>query len=334
MNIPPILKNKWVLIGGGLVILIVLFMSAGGSSSASTASANGPSDAEVAAQHDITIAQLNAQVAQNGVNGQIALVQAQGQVDLARAGLDAQVSQYSIDAQNAFNTLQLNTSRDVQMADMASQERRDQAAISMQTSIAKWTLDQGAYMQETQQAFQLQYAEQANQTAISMQQMQANLVNNQLTASRDMTLAGLATQTDLAAINASLQRDVTYSNNTTQAAIYSTMTAGSVEQARIAAQAETERARLSSSAAKHGSTVGMIGSIIGGALSIFSDPALKQNIRKIGTEPDGLNLYEFEYLNGVIARGVMATEVAVLRPWALGPKVDGFLTVDYARLAA
>ena len=34
---------------------------------------------------------------------------------------------------------------------------------------------------------------------------------------------------------------------------------------------------------------------------------------------------------GVI-RGVMADEVAALRPWALGPEVAGFATVNYAAL--
>lgn len=78
------------------------------------------------------------------------------------------------------------------------------------------------------------------------------------------------------------------------------------------------------------------------AASAGSDIRLKTNIEHVGQEPDGLNIYEWDYLpiDGNIAafmpegrqRGVMAHEVAVLRPHALGPVVDGYLTVNYGAL--
>ena len=59
---------------------------------------------------------------------------------------------------------------------------------------------------------------------------------------------------------------------------------------------------------------------------------------------DGLGIYDFDYLpiEGQIAaympegrqRGVMAHEVAVLRPEALGPVIDGYATVDYSKIGA
>jgi hypothetical protein len=74
-----------------------------------------------------------------------------------------------------------------------------------------------------------------------------------------------------------------------------------------------------------------------------SDFRLKKNIEKIGEYDDGLGIYDFDYIDGLPAnisahcpqgrqRGVMADEVANIRPWALGPVIDGYATVDYGRL--
>lgn len=45
-------------------------------------------------------------------------------------------------------------------------------------------------------------------------------------------------------------------------------------------------------------------------------------------------MYSYEYKKepDVVRIGVMADEVAKLQPEALGPTVDGFATVDYAKL--
>lgn len=79
-----------------------------------------------------------------------------------------------------------------------------------------------------------------------------------------------------------------------------------------------------------------------GATVAGSDARLKTNVEKVGELPDGLGIYEWDYLpiEGQIAEympegrqtGVMAHEVAELRPWALGPVVDGYATVNYGRL--
>lgn len=86
------------------------------------------------------------------------------------------------------------------------------------------------------------------------------------------------------------------------------------------------------------SSKGGIGSTIGSVASAVaaSDPRLKTNIKKLGEYEDGLGWYEFEYKKnpGVIKRGVMADEVKNLRPWALGPELEGgYLTVDYSKLS-
>ncbi len=71
-----------------------------------------------------------------------------------------------------------------------------------------------------------------------------------------------------------------------------------------------------------------------------SDRRLKTNIVKVGEEADGLGIYDFDYRQdmGVVLsterqRGVMADEVAALRPHALGPVLDGgWATVNYSVL--
>lgn len=81
------------------------------------------------------------------------------------------------------------------------------------------------------------------------------------------------------------------------------------------------------------STAGSIASTVGGIASIFSDRRLKKDIVKVGEMSDGLGIYRFRYIGGVKRFvGVMADEVARLRPWALGPTLAGFHTVNMGAL--
>lgn len=81
------------------------------------------------------------------------------------------------------------------------------------------------------------------------------------------------------------------------------------------------------------STAGTIASTIGGLAGIFSDRRLKEDAVKIDELPDGLGLWSFRYIGGVKRFvGVMAHEVAKLRPWALGPTVAGYQTVNMGAL--
>lgn len=83
---------------------------------------------------------------------------------------------------------------------------------------------------------------------------------------------------------------------------------------------------------------GGLGKALGLGLSLipgikFSDPRLKYDIQKIGEEADGLGRYRYRYLWDETPRiGVMADEVAELRPWALGPEIGGYMTVNYGAL--
>jgi hypothetical protein len=82
--------------------------------------------------------------------------------------------------------------------------------------------------------------------------------------------------------------------------------------------------------------LGAIGQAAGGAASAFkafSDRRLKEDIVRLETRPDGLGVYEYTLkTDGQRYIGVMADEVAKMRPEALGPTTDGFATVYYDRL--
>lgn len=69
------------------------------------------------------------------------------------------------------------------------------------------------------------------------------------------------------------------------------------------------------------------------ALVALSDRRTKTDIKKIGVSEEGLNVYEFKYKDGTGPYvGVMAQEVAEIKPEALGPTVNGYMTVDYSKI--
>lgn len=81
------------------------------------------------------------------------------------------------------------------------------------------------------------------------------------------------------------------------------------------------------------STLGSIASTVGGIASIFSDRRLKTDVRKVGELSDGLGVYLYRYIGHAAEQiGVMADEVAKLRPWALGRRVASYQTVNYGAL--
>lgn len=78
-----------------------------------------------------------------------------------------------------------------------------------------------------------------------------------------------------------------------------------------------------------------IGGFLGqvGAGIAASDKRLKTAMFKIGETKDGLTLYQYRYVDGSGPHiGVMAQDVAKVKPEALGPMVDGYMTVDYSKL--
>lgn len=94
--------------------------------------------------------------------------------------------------------------------------------------------------------------------------------------------------------------------------------------------ANTGQRSTGSSTGGSPSTLGSIASTVGGIASIFSDRRLKRDIEKIDECADGLGIYTYRYVMGAKrVLGVIAQEVARLRPWALGPERAGYMTVRY-----
>lgn len=78
---------------------------------------------------------------------------------------------------------------------------------------------------------------------------------------------------------------------------------------------------------------GFLGSMAGAAAA--SDVRLKKNIHKVGELDNGLNVYQYRYIKDdeKVHIGVMAQEVAKVKPEALGPELEGgYMTVDYGKL--
>ena len=70
-----------------------------------------------------------------------------------------------------------------------------------------------------------------------------------------------------------------------------------------------------------------------GGCSSISDIRLKRDITQVGELDGGINLYRYRYLwSDSIYVGVMAQEVAAVKPEAVLRGADGYLRVDYARL--
>ena len=71
----------------------------------------------------------------------------------------------------------------------------------------------------------------------------------------------------------------------------------------------------------------------GGGGGERSDIRLKRDIAQVGELDGGINLYRYRYLwSDTIYVGVMAQEVAAVKPEAVLRGADGYLRVDYARL--
>jgi len=81
-----------------------------------------------------------------------------------------------------------------------------------------------------------------------------------------------------------------------------------------------------------GSLFNLAGQALPSIGKLFSDERLKRNIKKIGTRPDGLGVYEFDYIwGGGRNIGLMAQEVNTLYPHAVSV-VDGYLAVNYSQV--
>lgn len=76
----------------------------------------------------------------------------------------------------------------------------------------------------------------------------------------------------------------------------------------------------------------MVGAGIGALPMLFSDSRLKENLVKVAETPDGIPVYEFNYIDDPERRiGVLAEDVEKVKPEAVGERY-GYKTVDYRRV--
>ena len=102
------------------------------------------------------------------------------------------------------------------------------------------------------------------------------------------------------------------------------------EQAGLNRAFEGEQMRKQRSADKRNAIIGALGAAGGAGIQAASDERLKEDIKKIGTSPSGLNIYSFKYKDKPgIYQGVIAQELQESNPKAVVTK-DGFLAVDYS----
>ena len=73
---------------------------------------------------------------------------------------------------------------------------------------------------------------------------------------------------------------------------------------------------------------GSVGKV--GAAAIMSDRRLKEDIKRIGTLPNGLPVYSFKFKGSKRRQvGLMADEVQKVKPWAIAYDNDGYMRVNY-----
>jgi len=176
-----------------------------------------------------------------------------------------------------------------------------------------------------------------------MAQLQADLTRYQvgedsriaelnISAQRDMTLAGYQNQQALAMTQSQMQLGL--AGIQAETAMFTVGTNADLQATLARLQSDTTLglANIQAGTARRQSSNNLIGSIIGGAFSLFSDMRLKENIRSRGFSADGFALYEYNYVGSTERHvGVMAHEVAhtgAVQNW------NGYSVVNYGALAA
>ena len=251
----------------------------------------------------------------------------------------------SITAQQAQNTAQQQAySQQVGVAGLQNQAiaQNQQAALSQQTA-ANAAQQQGYaqnlqsgqfYNQGQQQNYANQQAYQQNANAAQAQTYNQNLQSGQFAnTAQQQALAQALNQYNLP-LN---QINSLMSGSQIQSPQFTSYTGANVAPAPIA-NAATQQANYNQglyglqqgAANQNTAAIGQLGSA---ALMAFalSDRRLKSNIKRIGTHPLGIGVYEYDIL-GRHETGVMADEVMRVKPEAVGLHPSGYMMVDYGRL--
>jgi hypothetical protein len=102
----------------------------------------------------------------------------------------------------------------------------------------------------------------------------------------------------------------------------------------VGQQYDAQLGAVNAQNAATGNMMGGLFSMGSAALSnpfMFSDRRLKSNIKRVGTHPIGVGLYEYTMM-GMPQRGVIAQEVEAVRPDLVKRHANGYLMVNYESL--
>jgi hypothetical protein len=230
-----------------------------------------------------------------------------------------------------------------------------------------------AAMQGSAQQFQLAYLQQEQAGSASHDAVQAQLETLNISSSLDLAkfqtnaaqttalasmqqqldiaTLGANTQTELARLGAATQLGLTQITSQTQLGLAQDqanivaktldtqlgMTAQNVQLqenlASKAAETQVSLAQISAGVQKKQSSNSLIGGIIGGVLSIFSDENLKRDIALLYRRNDGVGVYRYRYRDGDAKwyRGLIAQDVALIYPEHVVKEGD-FFKVNYDAL--
>jgi hypothetical protein len=149
-------KNHPIIIAfivGGVVLVLLL---SGGSSNADSGGAvvaGGPSDAQVAAGTQLSLAQMGYAAQANQTNAQLGAVQIGAQRDVQIASLSADVAHYQTEQAANVQTIGISAQRDVALAGYQTQEviALGQAAAAVEGQRIAADITKTGYAAQTQQ---------------------------------------------------------------------------------------------------------------------------------------------------------------------------------------
>lgn len=131
-------SHPWMV---GIIVVIgavVFFMIAsGGGSSSSSTTDSGPSDAEIAAQAQITAAQIAASATAAQYSNQLSMAQIGAATQSEQAQLEAAVAQHALDVQQTLGLAETDATKATNLANIAAQQSIANTQTNAQLSAVK-----------------------------------------------------------------------------------------------------------------------------------------------------------------------------------------------------
>jgi hypothetical protein len=260
-----------------------------------------------------------------------------------------QAQLFNVGAQNARDeTLaQFNMNNNQFNAGQQNQAAQFLAGANNQFGLSRFDAENSSrqFGANAQNQFSLADAQAANAAAQANAQLQMAQRNADLAAIGQFAdISSQAQQDYMNQLNTQLGMGNTlYSlqDNYTQAPINYLQNYGSLLNPALIGTASGQTVNSNESGTETGSS-GIFDTLLGGAFKLGaaaitkSERRVKRDITQVGALDDGLGVYRFRYIwdddSAPLQTGVMVDEVEKLRPWALGPVVDGIQTVNYGEL--